>query len=80
MIVLTGGLTHDNHLIPGAIMAVNRFWEALQAQIPSPFVACPLTQLTAAQHQFIQEVYRVAREQTEAQLRPPVRQAVFSLN
>jgi len=67
-------------------MAANRFEEMFQAVSPSMpasmagFVPCPLPFLAAAQQQFIQEVYRIARERTEAELRPPVRRAVFSMN
>jgi len=48
------------------------------------FMPCPsvlLATLSAPQQTFIQEVYRIARERTEAQLRP-ARRAIpeFSLN
>jgi hypothetical protein len=47
------------------------------------FVPCPaplLCLIPAPQQQFVQEVYRLARERAEAQLRPAVRQPEFSRN
>jgi hypothetical protein len=67
-------------------MSVNRFQVVLQPTDPpapaaSGFVALPLVGLvTVEQQRFIEEVYRIARERTEAQLRPPARRVAFSLN
>jgi len=49
----------------------------------SGFMPCPLVLLgvlSAPQQQFIQEIYRIARERTEAQLRPAFRLPEFSVN
>lgn len=49
----------------------------------SGFVACPallVSVWSVPQHQFIEEVYRIARERTLAQLRPTFRLPEFSVN
>jgi len=36
--------------------------------------------MPVAQHQYMQEIYRIARERTEAQMRPSRRMIEFSMN
>jgi len=62
-------------------MSPNRLWAFFEPE-PAPvtsvgsssgFMPCPLpllNALPAAQHQFVQEIYRIARERAEAQARP----------
>jgi hypothetical protein len=73
-------------------MSAHRFRALLRSTSPAPvgtagascgFVLCPVPLLdlfSAPQHQFIQEVYRLARERTEAQVRPAIRLPEFSSN
>jgi hypothetical protein len=70
-------------------MLANRFRNLIPAEpavaVSSAFVTCPCAALmmTPAQQAFATEVYRLAYERTQAQLRPevrPLRFAHFSLN
>ncbi|HVK10495.1 MAG TPA: hypothetical protein VM597_17135 [Gemmataceae bacterium] len=72
-------------------MWTNRFGILIPAETPvapptvsSAFVTCPCSFLVAPAHQaFAAEVYRLAYERTQEQLRPaarPLRFAHFSLN
>ena len=71
-------------------MFEHRFREFLNQSAPAAtvaapnmaFVACPVFGFPPAQQAFVAEVYRVAREMTEAQLRKPARSRTpaFSLN
>jgi hypothetical protein len=76
----------------GEIMSAHRFRALLPSTSPARantsvmscgFVPCPaelLGLIPVPQHQFVQEVYRLARERAEAQLRPAVRLPEFSWN
>ena len=50
--------------------------------VPVGFVACPVCAFGLSQQAFVTEVYRLAREMTEAQLRKPKRSRIptFSMN
>jgi hypothetical protein len=64
-------------------MFEHRFRELLNPPTPTPaaFVPCPVFAVPA-QFAMVAEVYRIAREMTEAQFREPVRAGIpeFSLN
>jgi hypothetical protein len=79
-------------LLQGEIMSAHRFRALLPSTPLAPenaartscgFVPCPAPLLglfSAPQHEFIQEVYRLARERVEAQTRPVLRLPAFSSN
>jgi len=70
------------HRLRGHFEAISA--EALAGSpVACGFVACPwpiMQSLSLPQHQFVQEVYRIARERTEAVLRPAPRVPEFSMN